>query len=236
MTPSAPWIYILITQAFPSVARFSDSCQWTHSVNTAPHLFFSWEGWAEGQVTTSIPPSQCGTSRRDVRGQIGDNSSAGCATILIMHQQCNISWVSNTPTFAIPENLIKSQNIYYQVFNVTSLCQHLLWGMCFVVFCIILTNLQSWCLNSIFICQSSFIIAFLIIIFLLHARFFFLFFKWGILSFCNVWIFSNEHGLHGSMWAEKLIKALRNRSWCMQRCNHRTFTEVLFVIAKKLKP
>lgn len=137
---------------------------WFLSVNTLQQhsltCFFSWEWRAEGRATTSISPPQCGTGRRDVRGQTGDDSSAGCATILITHPQCNISWVSGTPTFATPENLIISQNIYYQVFNVTSRYPPLLWCMCFVIFCIILTNLRSWCLNSIFVCQSSFILAF----------------------------------------------------------------------------
>lgn len=119
---------------------------WFLSVNTPltrPHLFFSWEWRAEGQVMTSISPHQCGSSRRDKGGQTGDNPSAGWDTVLIKHLQCNISWVSSTPTFTTPENLIMSQNIYYQVSNVTSLCQPLLWCMCFVKFCVILTNLQS---------------------------------------------------------------------------------------------
>lgn len=146
---------------------------WFLSVNTPPgqpHLLYSWIWPAEGQVMTSISPHQYGSSGRDEWGQTGDKPSAGWDTILIKHLQCNISWVSSTPTFATPENLIISQNIYYQGFNVTSLCQPLLWCMCSVKFCIILTNLQSWCLNSIFICHSSFIIAFQIIIFLVHAR------------------------------------------------------------------
>lgn len=45
---------------------------WFLSVNTPltrPHLFFSWEWRAEGQVMTSISPHQCGSSRRDGGGR-----------------------------------------------------------------------------------------------------------------------------------------------------------------------
>lgn len=38
------------------------------------------------------------------------------------------------------------------------------------------------------------------------------------------------------MGAEKLIKALGNKVMIIKSCNGRTFTEVLFVIAKNLKP
>lgn len=120
--------------------------------------------------------------------------------LLIKRPRCNLSWFSSTPTFTTPESLIISQNIYYQVFNVTSLCQPLLPYMCFVNFCIILTNLMSWRLNSIFICQSSFIIAFQIIIFLVCSKncSFFLFFfslneEFSVSQCLN---FNNEHTLH----------------------------------------
>ena len=129
--------------------------EWLNSLNPARDhstgwatCFSRWQGQAEGQVMTSMSSPECGSSRRDKGGQTGGHASDGCAVILIKHLQCNPSWVSSTPTFATPENLIISQNIYYQVLNVTSLCQPLLWRVCFVKFCIILTNVQSWCLNS----------------------------------------------------------------------------------------
>ena len=63
---------------------------------------------------TSVPLPQCSTSRRDETGQTGDHTSAGCAVVLIKHLQCNPSWVSRIPTLTTPENLVISQNIYYQ--------------------------------------------------------------------------------------------------------------------------
>lgn len=80
-----------------------------YSTDTAS-LVFQLGTTGRGQVMTST--SQCGSSRRDVGRQTGDNSSASCATILIKHLQCNISWVSSMPTFTTPENLIISENIY----------------------------------------------------------------------------------------------------------------------------
>lgn len=81
-----------------------------HSTDTAS-LVFQLGTTGRGQVMTSTS-SQCAGSRRDAGRQTGDNSSASCATILIKHLQCNISWVSSTPTFTTPENLIISENIY----------------------------------------------------------------------------------------------------------------------------
>lgn len=174
--------------------------------------FFFWEWWAEGQVW---PPSLL-VNGAVVGGMRGDRQettpSAGWDTVLIKHLQCNIAWVSSTPSLATPENLIISQNIYYQVFNVTSLCQPLLWCMCFVKFCIILTNLQSWCLNSIFICQSSFIIAFQIIIFLVRARIVFSSFVFnGEFSVFIMFEILTMNMYYVNMWAEKLISTLGNK-------------------------
>ena len=98
----------------PRVAGLSKSCHgplhWL-----SPTCFSHWQGQTEGQVMTSMSSPQRSISRRDKGGQTGDQASAGCAVILIKHLQCNPSWVSSTPTFATPENLIISQNIYYQV-------------------------------------------------------------------------------------------------------------------------
>lgn len=148
------------TQAFPRVAEFPESCQGPLHQHSPACI----SAGSDKQKVRLRPPFLLLIVA--VAGEMqGDRQET---TPLLMH--CNTSQVSSASTVTVPENFIISQNVYYQVFNVTSLCQPLLQCVCFVKFCIILTNLKPWYLNSIFVCQSSFIIAFQIIIFLKHAR------------------------------------------------------------------
>lgn len=109
---------------------------------TRSHLFSSQEWWG-GWVLTSTS-RQHGGSGRASRDRL-ETTPVSCAKILIKYLQRDLSWAFGTPPSKSWKPHYKSKHILSD-FYMASPCQPLPGCMCFVKFCIILTDPQPWCL------------------------------------------------------------------------------------------